>query len=1568
MESNEKGLYFSARIDTSRLQSDAEKASNILSNIDKQASQESNRIQELLSNVPVVNIDIATNAPSTLSAIAIAFEEIDKVTDANKAAIIELTAEYDRLQEQKSIAEKAGNKDEYIAIEKESEAIRANIDLRKKINEETANLADNLLAIEQNLQSEATATQSAIESTNEALAVTDNQASQTSNRIKELLANVPVVTLNVETNAPKTLDEIEVAFLEVDQVVDTNKAAIKELSIEYDRLVAQKNILSKTGTKDEYLAIKKETEEVRANINLRKRAIEQAEATADSLLKVEQRLQKEAEATQKASDKTQSLRTQIKALSMQMAEFIANGGDEKSAEYVKMTQELGRLMDIRGDIAKQGSVFANDEAQIAGVIKGIGGLTGAFTAAQGAMSLFVGENENLQKVMLKVQSLMSITMGLQQVQQALNKDSEFRLVTINGLKRWYNKVVAEGNVLQATETAETIKNTAAKEINTAAEARNATAKQASSNGSKEVIAMQNLDTASKATNAAAASAGTVANFTLAGAFRAVGAAIRAIPVWGWIAAAIGAIVAVVGTLAAKANAAKKAANDAFNAAVKKQEDFNKAIADKVSEQITIYNKLKREYTALGNNFKAQKKYIKDNQDAFHSLGVAINGVNDANKYLIQNSSSVVAALMAQAKAAAAFDMLKEKQKELIQTQLKPLKVKNIKPDYELEQDVDRFGNIILTKSKKVKNSGYLSKVLAEQKRVAKAKKAEEDKKKKEMQDIVKVAASATTEAEEQFKKIGVKKYDKNADKKTKSGKSDAQKLADEMAERAKLSKEYLKRIAEQEKEDKLDLRQKNIDLEKDGFEKEKKQIELNYDRLILSIEKKRKEMLSALEEDKLREWKNKNPKATKEQEEKYRLTLNLDTKNLSAEQQNVLKEFEKVAIESKEKAEKDLQDKLLKEFETYQVQRTRINEEYDKKRKELDALPVDVATKEQAISALETKRKEALKRVNDEEVSKLKETSSLFVELFEDAGEKSTKEIERTIAKTSELLSYLKNTSSEDITPNFGFTSEQLKALKASPEKIQEITKQFNGLKKEALKSNPFKQLASDVKELFAKGDKDKGLEEKLKKVGRSAAASAELIGGMANKLGDLFEAAGNENLADMMRGVTDAMNSASNIAQGFAQGGIFGGVQAIASETIGWITKAFQAGREHAEALKKIRQETIAQQRSYNLALHAQNLEFERANTIFGNLDYKKAINSVSAMKNAYSDYASAVEGTIEQQRKFSRLQVPKDPLGLMRFAQDLEVNKKLKGFGNDLKKAYAGLADIGIKTGHRKGGIFRKGRDIYGSLLDAYPELIDASGKFNKTLAESIINTREFQDGGKETLQYIVDLYNKAEEASKQVKEYLTGIFGDLGNSMSDALVNAFKNGTSAAEDFNKSVQKMLESFGKQMIFSTMFSGIIEQANTRMQDVMKDLTLNEESKFKEYVNILDTMTTGILSQQGNYNNLMQRYQEMAAKKGFNLFSDEANRTGANKGIATASQDSVNELNGRMTAVQGHTYSISENTKILVSNTTALLKAVMHIESETDGMRERLVKIESNSNQIKNSLNDIAIKGVKMV
>ena len=64
------------------------------------------------------------------------------------------------------------------------------------------------------------------------------------------------------------------------------------------------------------------------------------------------------------------------------------------------------------------------------MISGLSGVVGAFSAAQGAVALFAGENENLQKVMLKVQSLMSITIGLQQVANTINKDSAFMLTTV----------------------------------------------------------------------------------------------------------------------------------------------------------------------------------------------------------------------------------------------------------------------------------------------------------------------------------------------------------------------------------------------------------------------------------------------------------------------------------------------------------------------------------------------------------------------------------------------------------------------------------------------------------------------------------------------------------------------------------------------------------------------------------------------------------------------------------------------------------------------------------------------------------------------------------------------------------------------------------------------------------------------------------------------------------------------------------------------------------------------------------------------------------------------------------
>ena len=92
-----------------------------------------------------------------------------------------------------------------------------------------------------------------------------------------------------------------------------------------------------------------------------------------------------------------------------------------------------------------------------------------------------------------------------------------------------------------------------------------------------------------------------------------------------------------------------------------------------------------------------------------------------------------------------------------------------------------------------------------------------------------------------------------------------------------------------------------------------------------------------------------------------------------------------------------------------------------------------------------------------------------------------------------------------------------------------------------------------------------------------------------------------------------------------------------------------------------------------------------------------------------------------------------------------------------------------------------------------------------------------------------------------------------------------------------------------------------------------------------------------------------------------------DSEREASSKGIASASQESIDELNGRMTAIQGHTYSLNENTKILVQTTNLILKSVQNIDRHTEELPDRLSSMESNIKSVKDTVNDIALKGIKI-
>lgn len=222
---------------------------------------------------------------------------------------------------------------------------------------------------------------------------------------------------------------IEKGFADIDTAVDLNKAELETLKTKYKEFGSAAAQAFSEGRDADYRRFTEAQSSIKAEITLREKLIAKAKEAADALLAEEQALNKQKEAVEKNANAHVSLRTQLRNVREQLAE-MEEAGQRGTQQFIELQQEAGRLTNAIGDANAQAKIFSHDNQGLQGMIAGINGVVGAFSAAQGAVALFAGENENLQKVMLKVQSLMSITIGLQQVANALNKDSAFMLVTV----------------------------------------------------------------------------------------------------------------------------------------------------------------------------------------------------------------------------------------------------------------------------------------------------------------------------------------------------------------------------------------------------------------------------------------------------------------------------------------------------------------------------------------------------------------------------------------------------------------------------------------------------------------------------------------------------------------------------------------------------------------------------------------------------------------------------------------------------------------------------------------------------------------------------------------------------------------------------------------------------------------------------------------------------------------------------------------------------------------------------------------------------------------------------------
>lgn len=246
----------------------------------------------------------------------------------------------------------------------------------------------------------------------------------------------------------KVLDEERGALAELERQHRQAEKAVEDLAKEHDSLsgseeraaAAQQSLADRIAESKSLIkgtqADIKELEKAYSNAapgNAKSAALAELNAAKKALEEEKGILASLTAEQEKNRESNKRLSMQLRELQDAMAKMRLEGRQD-SEEYRRMAADAANLSDTIADLRTQTKILSNDDANLQGFMSGVSGLAGMFTTATGALSLFASENENLAKIQTRVQSVMAITMGLQQVFNTLNKDSAFRLVTVTKMK------------------------------------------------------------------------------------------------------------------------------------------------------------------------------------------------------------------------------------------------------------------------------------------------------------------------------------------------------------------------------------------------------------------------------------------------------------------------------------------------------------------------------------------------------------------------------------------------------------------------------------------------------------------------------------------------------------------------------------------------------------------------------------------------------------------------------------------------------------------------------------------------------------------------------------------------------------------------------------------------------------------------------------------------------------------------------------------------------------------------------------------------------------------------------
>lgn len=734
-------------------------------------------------------------------------------------------------------------------------------------------------------------------------------------------------------------------------------------------------------------------------------------------------------------------------------------------------------------------------------------------------------------------------------------------------------------------------------------------------------------------------------------------------------------------------------------------------------------------------------------------------------------------------------------------------------------------------------------------------------------------------------------------------------MASSAASREEMLAQLAAREAEAARRAAFAVRQAEVDGMEEGFAKEMAAARLQYDRLEAENAKRREEMLENARQRKMLEGDTAGAAAVTEAD-------------LPKEQLEQLAEYARINAEALARAEKEALAKVMDEVLTYQQRRMQVEAEYAEKRKalyEADGQTLRGGVEAENVEALAQAREEALAAVD----SQFAEREATYRAWMETLSQYSLDELKRALTEAEAALAALEKKG--------GGKGNGLAAARA---KVAKLKEEVARSEQEASRA----QGPAQAEEAWGR---------LVKTLQTASGGFKELGRAVGGTVGEILDGVG--EVAGMTSGLIGNIQSlveASSSAMAASAGAATQAMSAVekGSMILSIVSTVVQIGMKIASLFSRTKR--------LDKEIKARQAEIDAIQWELDNRDAARLWRQEGQEISSIIMGAMQAGAKLEMEKTMAFFSGKKE--GVRSAAQEYE-----RAYTEATERLAKKMANLSYEVGQAFGT--DRYRNVRGE-LDAMSREIMArnqqmQNEANKGKKRDNAQIEKWQQENKEAAQKMAELMRGAME------DIVGGSAADLASQLGDSLVDAFRAGEDAAEAWGRKVDDIVANMMKRMLIKQLLEKPMAQLIGNLQaKAFKDGRFDEAGLMAGMAEFRD----------GMYGMKAQAEQMVEAMKAnTDIFRQDAaagaGRSAAAKGIATASQDSVNELNGRMTAVQGHTYAIMEGTKVLQAVCGGILEGVRDVGRLSESIDRRLGRVEEDVARVRRAAELVHTDGVRV-